>query len=255
MATTSHLLPEHLEVWQNTLHWQPTVEQQGLFQQLYAGILAGNQQLNLTRITEPEEFWEKHLWDSLSGIAPWLSSAIALPEPLPLPPTCRVIDIGSGGGFPGLPVAIAQPHWQVSCLDSTRKKMAFLAELGQALGLSQLKTLADRAEAAGQHPAHREAYDLALIRAVGSASVCAEYALPLVAVGGVAVLYRGQWSADEAAALAAALPLLGGRLLLVRPVTTPLSAGTRHCLYIQKQQPTAAAFPRAVGLPGKQPLA
>lgn len=254
MVTISHLLPEHLAVWQSTLHWQPNLEQQQLFQQLYRGILAGNQQLNLTRITEPEEFWEKHLWDSLCGIAPWLSSAIALPEPLPLPPRCRVIDIGSGGGFPGLPVAIAQPHWQVSCLDSTRKKMVFLAELAQSLGLSQITTLVDRAEAAGQHPGHREAYDLALIRAVGPISVCAEYALPLVAVGGVAVLYRGQWSADDASALAAALPRLGGRLLLAHAVATPLTASSRHCLYIQKQQPTAAAFPRAVGLPSKQPL-
>lgn len=249
---TDSLLPAALEQWQLTLQWQPNEPQQLLFQRLYEGVVQGNQQLNLTRITAPQEFWEKHLWDSLYGIAPWLSEALALPWEQPEPQ--KVIDIGTGGGFPGLPVAIAKPDWALTCLDSTRKKIAFLADLSQALGLPQVHTLADRAEGAGHHLQHREAYDLALIRAVGSAAVCAEYALPLLKVGGVAVLYRGQWTDSEEAGLRKALKPLGGGALQVRAAATPLSQGVRHCVYIFKQKPTVAEFPRPAGIPAKQPL-
>jgi hypothetical protein len=96
-------LPALLDLWQETLHWQPSSLQQSQFQSLYQQILQGNRQFNLTRITEPEEFWEKHLWDSLRGIA----SLPLTPEPDAL----KVLDIGTGAGFPGLPIAIAQPSW------------------------------------------------------------------------------------------------------------------------------------------------
>lgn len=248
-------LPNFLQEWQHTLQWQPNAEQQKLLQQLYEGILQGNQQVNLTRITDPHEFWEKHLWDSLFGIAPWLSGHASVPPAESLPQVETVIDIGTGGGFPGLPVAIALPDWQVTCLDSTRKKIAFLAGLSQSLGLNQVKTLAERAESAGHHPLHREAYDLALIRAVGPVTVCAEYALPLVKVNGMAVLYRGQWTPDEEKALNQAVAQLGGGQVWVQAVTTPLSHSVRHCIYIYKTSPTAGAFPRALGIPAKQPLA
>ncbi|MBD0334139.1 MAG: 16S rRNA (guanine(527)-N(7))-methyltransferase RsmG [Cyanobacteria bacterium Co-bin13] len=246
-------LPTLGDTWQKTLQWQPDKSQRALFQKLYKGILQGNQQFNLTRITAPEEFWEKHLWDSLLGIAPWLlppeqSEGVAVPVQ-------RVIDIGTGGGFPGLPVAIAKPDWQVTCLDSTRKKIAFLAELSQSLALPQVQTAADRAESFARHPAHRETYDLALIRAVGPATVCAEYALPLVKVNGRAVLYRGQWTADEAQALAKAAARLGGGDIEVQAATTPLSQGVRHCVYIRKHSPTPIEFPRTPGTAAKQPLA
>lgn len=252
-ATTDSLLPASLELWQSTVQWQPNEAQQQLFQQLYEGVVRGNQQLNLTRITTPEEFWEKHLWDSLYGVAPWLSEALSLPwqEALEIR---SVIDIGTGGGFPGLPVAIANPSWTMTCLDSTRKKIAFLAELSQALGLPQVQTVADRAEQVGHQLQHREAYDLALIRAVGPAAVCAEYALPLLKVGGVAVLYRGQWTDLEEKGLRQALKPLGGGAIQVRAATTPLSQGMRHCVYIAKKRPTAEEFPRPAGIPTKQPL-
>ncbi|MBD2259684.1 16S rRNA (guanine(527)-N(7))-methyltransferase RsmG [Pseudanabaena sp. FACHB-2040] len=252
MTTAFSSLPTLGDTWQKTLQWQPDKSQRALFQKLYKGILQGNQQFNLTRITAPEEFWEKHLWDSLLGIAPWLPTAE--PSEIAVPPVQRVIDIGTGGGFPGLPVAIAQPTWQITCLDSTRKKIAFLAELSQSLGLDQVQTAADRAESFGRHPAQRESYDLALIRAVGPVTVCAEYALPLVKVNGVAVLYRGQWTAAEASALGEAAARLGGGDIEVQAATTPLTQGVRHCLYIRKQSSTPVEFPRAPGTPAKQPL-
>jgi 16S rRNA (guanine527-N7)-methyltransferase len=245
--TTSSIptLPLFLEICAETLNWQPSDRQQQQLQALYVGILDGNRQFNLTRITEPTEFWEKHIWDSLRGIAPWLP---------PSEPLQRVIDIGTGGGFPGLPVAIACPAWSLTLLDSTRKKIAFLQTLSQQLQLSQVSTLAERAEAAGLFRLHRECYDLALIRAVGPVTVCAEYALPFVKLGGRAVLYRGQWTPEEATSLENAVAQLGGAIAQVDAFETPLTQGTRHCLHIEKVALTPADFPREVGIPAKHPL-
>lgn len=238
------VLPQAAEIWQQTLQWQPDPAQSAQFQQLYELVLAGNRQLNLTRITEPDEFWEKHLWDSLRGIQPLAHLAA---ETL-------AIDIGTGAGFPGLPIAIAQPTWTLTLLDSTRKKMAFLNELLAESGLHNAKTLTDRVEQTGHHPHHRGRYDLALIRAVATAAACAEYALPLLKVGGTAVLYRGQWTAEEAEALQLALAQLGGKLEAVEAFKTPLSESDRHCLYLCKTDPTPAQFPRPVGVPTRVPL-
>lgn len=246
-------LPAFPEHWQSTLHWQPTPTQQTLFQQLYDGILLGNQQMNLTRITEPTDFWEKHLWDSLSGLAPWLLPASS-PDWLPQPATVRAIDIGTGAGIPGFPAAIAFPHWQVTLLDSTQKKVRLLHDLTQALSLPQVQAIADRAEFLAHQLNHRELYDVALLRAVGAAATCAEYALPLLKLGGIAILYRGQWSDTEAQPLDQVAAQLGGQLVAVRSWQTPISQGVRHCVYLQKQHPTADDYPRAAGLPTKSPL-
>jgi len=232
------------QAWQETLGWQPTAAQNRQFELLYELILAGNRQLNLTRITDVQEFGEKHLWDSLRGVAQLLS----------VPALLKVIDIGTGGGFPGLPVAIARPDWQVTLLDSTRKKMTFLQTLLTPLGLDQVRTLCDRAESVGQHPDHREQYDLALIRAVGPAAVCAEYALPLVKVGGLAVLYRGQWQLVDTEALRPAVRQLGGQIETLEAFKTPLSHSDRHCLYLRKLTPTPPQLPRPVGVPAQNPL-
>jgi 16S rRNA (guanine527-N7)-methyltransferase len=259
-------LPELREVWQRTLGWHPSASQQTQFQQFYELILQKNRQLNLTRITEPEEFWEKHLWDSLSGLKPWLTDKEqdeepkgddALPENGSLSvaqPMMRVIDIGTGAGFPGVPVAIAFPSWSVTLLDSTRKKLAFLDTALADLSVTNATTLTARVEQVGQDGQHRETYDLVLVRAVAAAAVCAEYALPLLKPGGAAVLYRGQWTEAEAIALPVALQKLGGNLEQVDSFTTPLSQGVRHCLLIRKHHATPMMFPRAIGLPKQNPL-
>lgn len=253
--STEPSLPAAPARWHDTLGWCPGPVQQQQFQGLYAGILQGNQQMNLTRITEPTDFWEKHLWDSLSGLWPWLQPQEQQPVWGAALAVERVIDIGTGAGLPGLPAAIALPHWQITLLDSTQKKVRFLATLAQDLELGRVQAIADRAETLGRQPAHRNHYDLALLRAVGPATTCAEYALPLLRVGGVAVLYRGQWSKAENQSLSQALALLGGQILAVRPWQTPLSHSMRHCVYLQKSQPTPDTFPRATGIPAKQPLA
>jgi 16S rRNA (guanine527-N7)-methyltransferase len=255
-------LPLLPTVWQETLQWQPSPEQESQFQSLYEGILAGNQQFNLTRITEPLEFWEKHLWDSLSGIRgevkggqEWQESGVRSQEAGGWnAAAARVIDIGTGAGFPGIPVAIARPNWTVTLLDSTRKKIDFLKQLIAELGIPNATTLVDRVESVGHHPQYRESFDLALVRAVAEAPVCAEYALPLLKTGGLAILYRGQWTAAETDVLTSAVGLLGGEIEQIESFVTPISGSQRHCLYLRKVTSTAAIYPRAIGIPVQKPL-
>ncbi|MBR8835422.1 MAG: 16S rRNA (guanine(527)-N(7))-methyltransferase RsmG [Stigonema ocellatum SAG 48.90 = DSM 106950] len=247
------------DIWQQTLHWTPTAQQQMQFQRLYELILEGNRQLNLTRITEPLEFWEKHLWDSLRGIAPLLrdgeDEGDEGDEVVISPPSSPAfIDIGTGAGFPGIPIAIAVPNCTVTLLDSTRKKITFLEKILSELEFTNIKTLIGRAEEIGRQPQHRQTYDIALVRAVGTASICAEYALPLVKKGGLAVIYRGNWTEDEKTDLENAVNQLGGVIESIENFTTPLSNSIRHCLYLRKIAATPPDFPRPVGIPTQKPL-
>lgn len=249
MSNHTLRLPRLNEIWQETCAWQPDARQQDLLQRLYEEILTGNRQLNLTRITEPEEFWEKHVWDSLRGV-----KSLGLLAAPAQQSSRQAIDIGTGAGFPGIPVAIASPQTTVTLLDSTHKKIAFLNTLLSQLAIQNTRTLTARVEAVGHNPKHREAYDLAFLRAVGSATVCAEYALPLLKLGGVAVLYRGHWTAEEQDSLQAAIQQLGGSITSVEKYTTPLSQSIRHSIYLEKRSPTPRQFPRPVGTPNKEPL-
>lgn len=236
-------LPEMTDMWKSTTNWFPSEEVRSQFQHFYELVLKGNQQQNLTRITEPVDFWEKHLWDSLRGVFPKVTEV-----------NLSAIDIGTGAGFPGIPIAIARPDWKVTLLDSTRKKVNFLQDSTKTLGLTNVRSMVDRVEQIGQSSKHREAYNLATIRAVAAASVCAEYALPLLKVGGIAVLYRGQWTADEAIALDRAVEELGGIVEECDRFETPLTHGVRHCVYLRKTSATPAEYPRAIGVPTQDPL-
>jgi 16S rRNA (guanine527-N7)-methyltransferase len=269
------LLPEFTSIWQETLDWQPTSEQVAQFQLLYKLIIEGNRQLNLTRITDPKDFWEKHLWDSLRGIQPllvkameakgiegvekieggntYLSASASPTSPTPfISPT--IIDIGTGAGFPGIPCALALPNSTSYLLDSTRKKIVFIEQILGELNLSNVKTITARAEEIGQQRSHRKRYDVALIRAVSSVTVCAEYALPLLKQGGLAVVYRGTWTDEENIALENAMQELGGKIESIDQFKTPLSESDRTCLYLRKIAPTPPMYPRQIGIPTQQPL-
>ena len=245
-------LPAMLELWQTTLQWQPSDRQLAQFQKLYEAIIVGNRQQNLTRITTPENFWEKHLWDSLLGVA-----LLQTEEKIALKDSntaLQVIDIGTGAGFPGLPVAIANPDWEITLVDSTQKKIAFIGDTIPQLNLKNVHTLVERAEILGRDPHYREYYDLALIRAVGKPSVCAEYILPLVKLGGLAILYRGHWEEKDTASLDSAVRKLGSEIELIHSQKTPITESIRHCIYLRKHSPIANKYPRAVGVPNQKPL-
>ncbi|GAB4218511.1 MAG: 16S rRNA (guanine(527)-N(7))-methyltransferase RsmG [Synechococcales cyanobacterium] len=234
--------------WQETLDWQPSSEVLVRFQQLHERVILGNQQQNLTRLTDAADFWEKHLWDSLRGLHSGATLSALGTQ------TASLIDLGTGAGFPGIPIALVLPHWAVTLVDATKRKIAFVQETATALGLTQVTTVAERAEPLGHRQGYREAFDWAVIRAVGAAPVCAEYALPCVKVGGKAILYRGHWTADEEVTLRQVLEQLGGSLVKVDAFQTPLSQAVRHCLVIEKVAPIADRFPRAIGIPAKEPL-
>ncbi len=242
----TNTLPQMNEVWSQTLMWQPNDTQKQLFQQVYQAVIAGNRQQNLTRITSPADFWEKHLWDSLSSI-------VGVPAEV-LNNKLQILDVGTGAGFPGIPLAIAFPHWRITLLDSTLKKIAFVNDLIAKLKLDNATGIVARAEALARVPGDRASYDLALVRAVSKPSVCAEYSLPFVKKGGLAILYRGHWSEEDTASLESAAAQLGGKIELIHPWETPLSQGIRHCIYLRKHTATSKKFPRAVGVPEKQPL-
>lgn len=218
-------LPQMSEIWQDTLSWQPTPEQQQQFQRLYEEILSANRTLNLTRITEPMAFWEKHLWDSLRAFKPIWERQMSVES---------AIDIGTGAGVPGLPAAIVEPLCHITLLDATRKKTAFLETLLPTLAIENATVLTGRAEVLGRHPHYKNTYDLAFLRAVGSPSLCAEYALPFLKPNGWAVLYRGLLTDDDMESLTSTAERFGGTVEFVEAFTTPLTQAVRHCVYLRK---------------------
>lgn len=240
--TDNNLLPAHLELWQQTTHWQPSLEQRNLWQDLYREILAINESLNLTRITTPEEFWEKNLWDSL---APILNYDLSYK---------KIMDIGTGAGFPGLPIALTFPDAQVVLMDSISKKINFINNFCEKLQLKNVSTLNNRAEIIGQHLHHREQYDFVTIRAVAPISVCLEYSLPLLKIGGTSILYRGNLSSDQGEIIAKVANLLGGKVVKITNQNTPIHNNVRHCIYVKKVKATVNKYPRQVGKPAKNPL-
>jgi 16S rRNA (guanine527-N7)-methyltransferase len=237
----------HPSIWQESLHWIPSPQQLQHFQNLYHQVIEGNKTQNLTRITTLPDFFEKHLWDSLRGIA----SITSLSDP---EKKIRCLDIGTGAGFPALPIAIACPEWHMTALDSHRRKIAFVGSTVTQLGLKNVSTQAERAEILAQDPKHRNHYNLVLIRAVAKASICAEYSLPFLTLGGSAILFRGQWTKSEETELHQILSILGGELQHIDAFQTPLTQSQRHCLIVKKRSPTPPQFPRAPGIPEKYPL-
>ncbi|TYQ25635.1 16S rRNA (guanine(527)-N(7))-methyltransferase RsmG [Pseudanabaena sp. UWO310] len=217
MPHFSHLF-DH---WQSTLNWLPSPTQVDQFEKLYELVLEGNSKQNLTRITASEDFWEKHLWDSLRGVlAFWGQENI------------KVIDIGTGAGFPGLPIAIAKPSWQVTLVDSKQKKIAFVKETIQALQLSNAIAQSGRVEDLNKVAPYSKKYDLALVRAVGAPAICASYCLPFLKKSGTAVLYRGQWLPEESEQLDIFCEQEGLQVVKQERFQTPLTLGVRHSVYL-----------------------
>jgi 16S rRNA (guanine527-N7)-methyltransferase len=166
----------------------------------------------------------------------------------------NVIDVGSGGGFPGIPVALARPHWRVTLLDSLRKKQLAMASLIEELNVPPIFTLCQRAEDLGHEMEHREKFDLALCRAVGRFSPVLELTLPLLRVGGRSLLHRGADGLADGDRSAKALTELGGHLGSTYSYRLPGLDNDRHIICIEKTTQTSFMFPRRAGIPDKRPL-
>lgn len=211
---------------------------------VYEGeLIDWNTRFNLTAIRDVEEIRTKHFLDSLTCL-------LAMRET----PCDRVIDIGTGAGFPGLAVKIALPAIRLTLVESVGKKADFCRHIVNRLGLDQVDVIQDRAEALGQMPPFREQYDWAIARAVAVMPVLAEYLLPLVRVGGSVLAMKGESAPAETHAADHALRLLGGRLRQLMPVHLPGVAEDRYLVVINKVAATPNAYPRRVGIPTKRPL-
>lgn len=207
-------------------------------------LVAWNARVNLTAITDPDGIEVKHFLDSLT-LVPHLGRLVS----------GRLVDVGTGAGFPGLPLKIACPSLRVSLVEATGKKADFCRHIVTRLGLEGVEVVHGRAEDVGQDPEHRQRYDVAVARAVAAMPVLAEYLLPLVRLGGRAIAQKGESGPAEAHAAEAAVAKLGGRLAQVTPVELPGVAEARYLVLMEKVAATPPDYPRRSGLPSRHPLA
>jgi 16S rRNA (guanine527-N7)-methyltransferase len=211
---------------------------------LYAReLLEWNRKFNLTSITDPEQIRIKHFLDSLSC---WMAMKDGPPG--------KLVDVGTGAGFPGIPLKIIHPEIHLSLVEATGKKAGFLLHLVQFLRLEGVHVATNRAEEFGQIAAHREAFDWAVARAVAPMAVLAEYLLPLVKIGGYALAQKGKDAANEVEAAKVAIKKLGGELKEVKKVDIPGMEEERFLIVIRKVSPTPETYPRRPGIPSKRPL-
>jgi 16S rRNA (guanine527-N7)-methyltransferase len=206
-------------------------------------LLEWNQRINLTAITDREEIWVKHFLDSLSCLK------VISPHA-----GMRIIDVGTGAGFPGIPLKIALPELQLTLVEAVGKKAEFCRLLAAQLQLRDVTILHARAEEAGCDPEHREQYDWAMARAVARLPVLVEYLLPLVKVGGWALAQKGESAPEEVEAATGAVRLLGGALEKVVPVELPDIEEKRFLVVLKKTNATPSKYPRRAGAAAKKPL-
>lgn len=208
----------------------------------YEMLIEQNKVMNLTAITDYEEVMKKHFIDSLSLVKAYdLSKKVS------------VIDVGTGAGFPGVPLKIAFPNLQVTLLDSLNKRISFLNSVIDALGLNGIEAIHGRAEDFARNTL-REKYDLCVSRAVANLSTLSEYCLPFVKVGGQFISYKSEKIAEEKIAAQNAISVLGGRVAAQMEFTLPDSDIYRNLFVIEKVKATPKKYPRKAGLPGKEPL-
>jgi 16S rRNA (guanine527-N7)-methyltransferase len=206
-------------------------------------LIEWNQKFNLTAIRDTESIRTKHFLDSFSCVLAWRAS-----------PPKHLIDIGTGAGFPGIPLKILYPSLKLSLVESVGKKAMFCQHMVRVLGLDHVNVIQARAEDLGQKPDHREKYDWAVARAVANLNVLSEYLIPLVKVGGMGLAQKGESGPAEAQSAEKAMELLGGKLKQLIPVNLPGVVEDRYLVVMEKVAATPPKYPRKPGIPMKQPL-
>ncbi len=206
-------------------------------------IVRENERFGLTAITRPKEIVTHHFLDSLAPLGL-----------LKVPTGATLVDIGSGAGLPGIPLKIAEPGLKMFLVESTAKKTAFIRSTIQALGLQDVTVSEARIEDLGHDPAYREQFDLAVARGVGHLAVLCEYALPMLATGGLFIAYKGRRVSEELQSGQKAADILGGRVEQAIRAVIPFLEEERFIVPVKKLRTCPAKYPRRAGIPQKRPL-
>ncbi|WP_425805873.1 16S rRNA (guanine(527)-N(7))-methyltransferase RsmG [Desulfitobacterium sp. Sab5] len=238
------MLPEHLILLRDLvlkkLEYSLTDSQLQQFS-LYADLLMDwNQKINLTSIVEPREIVVKHFLDSLT-LMPWINGD-------------KVADIGTGAGFPGIPLKIVYPDKNFVLIDSLAKRLDFLNVVIQKIDLNKIETIHSRAEDFGRNNQYRSSFDTVVSRAVAKLPVLLEYSIPLLRVGGVFLAAKGSQGDEEVAESGNALSLLGAEIKDICKLNLGEGADNRAIIIIEKIKPTPSIYPRKPGTPAKKPL-
>lgn len=225
------------------LHIELSEKQMEQFLQYYEMLVEKNKVMNLTAITEFDEVVEKHFLDSVS-----LTQQLDLHQPL------KVLDLGTGAGFPGIPLKIVFPELEITLMDSLNKRILFLQDVISSLQLENIEAVHGRAEEAARNKKYREGFDLCVSRAVANISTLSEYCLPFVKIGGSFISYKSSTIEDELKDGKKGIAILGGKVKDVYKFTLPDSKLQRSFVIIEKEKKTPKAYPRKAGTPSKDPL-
>ena len=225
------------------LHIALSEKQMEQFLQYYELLVEKNKVMNLTAITEFDEVVEKHFLDSVS-----LTKQMDLHQPL------KVLDLGTGAGFPGIPLKIVFPELEINLMDSLNKRVLFLQDVISSLQLENIEAVHGRAEEAARNKKYRESFDLCVSRAVANISTLSEYCLPFVKIGGSFISYKSSTIEDELEDGKKGIAILGGKVKDVYKFTLPDSELQRSFVIIEKEKKTPKAYPRKAGTPSKEPL-
>ncbi|OAH54259.1 16S rRNA (guanine(527)-N(7))-methyltransferase RsmG [Domibacillus aminovorans] len=218
-------------------------EQMNQFQHYYELLIEWNEKMNLTAITDREDVYVKHFYDSLTA-----AMYTDLTKPL------RICDVGAGAGFPSIPLKIAFPQLDVTIIDSLNKRITFLNKLASELKLENVHFVHGRAEEMGQNPAQRGQYDIVTARAVARMSVLTELCLPFVKTGGAFVAMKAASAADEMENASKAITVLGGKTEDIFSFRLPIEDSERTIIVIRKEKETPKKYPRKPGTPNKAPI-
>lgn len=234
---------KQLEKALNELGIQYTENMISQFEGYRNGVIEWNEKVNLTAITDPQEFVVKHFIDSVLCVGFDEYKAAK-----------KVIDVGTGAGFPGVPLAILSQDKEFTLMDSLNKRLKIIDELSAGIGLANVQTVHARAEELARNKAHREKYDICVSRAVANLTTLSEYCLPFINVGGYLLAYKGPDAEAELADAKKAISILGGQVEKMEKAQLDDFGLDHRIIFIKKVKNTPAKYPRKAGTPSKEPL-